>query len=184
MGTDPHWLRRTLAECVSTDSTRETLAVVHHDPGGPLVATNGWVLFMAQAAETQLGERLTPGSDYHAKALVNGDVNIEDYDAVISTLGEESTDDLTFDADERDLVDAVPFGRRPHRDADVLRLFRSTDLEVDPASVARELRVASEHEEGRDVRGSVLTTLAGLPADDLERQPAAGRVDLDGTVRR
>jgi hypothetical protein len=39
-------------------------------------------------------------------ALVNGDVNIEDYDAVIWTLGEESTDDLTFDADERDLVDA------------------------------------------------------------------------------
>jgi len=39
------------------------------------------------------------------EAVIDGRVALDDYDAVIWTLGEESTDDLTFDADERDLVD-------------------------------------------------------------------------------
>jgi hypothetical protein len=40
------------------------------------------------------------------EAVIDGVVLLDDYDAVIWTLGEESTDDLTFDPDERDLVDA------------------------------------------------------------------------------
>ncbi len=39
------------------------------------------------------------------EAVIDGRVALDDYDAVIWTLGEESTDDLTFDADERDRVD-------------------------------------------------------------------------------
>ena len=39
------------------------------------------------------------------EALIDGAANLSDYDAVIWVLGEESVDDLTFDADERDLVD-------------------------------------------------------------------------------
>ena len=43
-------------------------------------------------------------------AWLAGDVDLADYDAVIWTLGEESTDDATFDADERDGVDSYLAG--------------------------------------------------------------------------
>ena len=39
-------------------------------------------------------------------AVLDGLVDLDTYDAVIWTLGEESTDDLTFDANERDRIDA------------------------------------------------------------------------------
>lgn len=40
------------------------------------------------------------------EAVIAGEVALDDYAAVVWVLGEESATDLTFDADERDLVDA------------------------------------------------------------------------------
>lgn len=44
------------------------------------------------------------------EAVVDGLVSLDDYDAVVWVLGEESTTDLTFDADERAAVDAYLAG--------------------------------------------------------------------------
>jgi len=71
MAIDAQWLRKTLAECVSVDPTRAVLSVVHHDPEGQLVATNGHVMFVARAAEVKLVEPV-PGGDYYPLALADG----------------------------------------------------------------------------------------------------------------
>lgn len=73
MTVDPHWLRKTLAACVSVDPGRAVLTVVHHDPEGQLVATNGHVLFAVRATEAELIEPV-PGADYYSLALGDGKV--------------------------------------------------------------------------------------------------------------
>lgn len=71
MAVDTSWLRKALSECVSRDPVRSVLTVVHHDPEGQLVATNGHVLFVVRDSEVRLIEPV-PGGDYYPLPLSDG----------------------------------------------------------------------------------------------------------------